>query len=61
MWKLKYGTNEPMQKKRNELKEMENKLVDAKGEGWGSRIDWELGLVDATITFRMDKQWGPTV
>ena len=31
----------------NRFTDIENRLVVAKGEGGGSRIDWDLGLVDA--------------
>ena len=32
-----------------------------RGEGGGSGMDREsMGLVDATMTFVTDKQWGPT-
>ena len=40
---------------------MKNRLVVAKGQGKGVGWTGSLGLVDASITFRMGKQWGPTV
>ena len=36
MWKLKYGTNEPMYKT-NRLTDVENRLVVAEGE----RVGWK--------------------
>ena len=36
---LKCGTNEPIYKNRNRIMDIENRLVDAKGEGGGSRMD----------------------
>ena len=41
---------------------VENRLVVAKGEGGGGGMEsGSLRLADATITYRMDKQPGPTV
>ena len=45
---------------RNRLKDIENRLVVAKGEGEGSGMDGEFGGWQMqTITFKMDKQWNP--
>ena len=38
MWDLKYGTNEPIYN-RKRLTDIENRLVVAKGEWKGSRMD----------------------
>ena len=38
MWKLKYGTNEPIYKTRNRLTDIENRPMVAKGNG-GSETD----------------------
>ena len=57
MSNLKYGTNEPIYKtETNSLTDIEKIFVIAKG-GRGC-MGWtrSLGLVDATITFRMDKK-----
>ena len=43
MWNLKGGTNEPIYKT-DRLADIENRPVVAKGEGGGSRIDWEFGV-----------------
>ena len=40
---------------------MENRLGIAKGDRGGSGMDGSLGLVVATITFRMDKSEGPSL
>ena len=46
---------------RNRFTDIENRLVVAKGKGeevgWTGRLGWLM----QTITFRMDRQWGPTV
>ena len=41
------------------IMDMENRLMVAKGEGVG----WtgNLGLIDQTVAFGMDKQWDPAV
>ena len=48
---------------RNRLTDIENRLVFAKGEGRRVGEGWSgsLGLVMQMITYRMDKQKGPTV
>ena len=46
MWNLKYGTNEPIYKTETDT-DIENRLMDARGEWGGSGMDWSLGLVDA--------------
>ena len=38
----------------------QNRLVDAKGEGGGSGMDWEFGVSRCKLLW-MDKQWGLTV
>ena len=43
MWNLKYDTNETIWK-RNRLRDTENKLVVAKGEGGREGVDWEFGI-----------------
>ena len=55
MWNLKYSTDEPIYRTET-LTEMENRLVVDKDEG--EEVGWmgSLGLVDTTITFRMEKQ-----
>ena len=42
------------------IMDMENRLVVAKG---GEGMGWtgNLGLIDSTIAFGMDKQWDPVV
>ena len=45
-WNIKYGTNEPIYKTKR-LRDIENRLVVAKGEGEGMRWTQSLGLVDA--------------
>ena len=52
MWNLKYSTNDPIYQTETD-KGHGSKRVVAKGEGGR--------LVDATLTFGMDKQQGPTV
>ena len=56
MWNLEYDTNELIYKA-----EIENRLVVAKGEGDGRKMDWEFGIKMQTIIYRMDKQQGLTV
>ena len=41
---------------KNRLTDIENRLVVTKGKGKGVGWAGSLGLVDATITFRIDKQ-----
>ena len=60
MWNLKYGTNEPMYKTKDSWTQRTDlwlpKVVRERVSGlgvWGQQMQ--------TITFRMDKQWGPTV
>ena len=43
-------------KNRNRSTDTENRLVVAKGEGEGEVWTESLGLVDTTISFRIDKQ-----
>ena len=40
----------------NKIMDMDSRLVVAKGEREGVGWTGKLGLVDANITFRMDKQ-----
>ena len=43
MWKLKYGTNEPIYKT-DRLPDIENRPVAANGEGSRGGNDWEFGI-----------------
>ena len=43
MWNLKYDANFVLQNK-NRLIDIENRLVVAKGEQGGGRMDWEFGI-----------------
>ena len=43
MWNLKYDANEPIYETET-LTDVENKLVVAKGEGVGGRMEWEAGV-----------------
>ena len=40
---------------------MENRLVVARGRGEGVGWTGRLGLIDANMTFRLDKPRGPAV
>ena len=44
MWNLKYDTNEPIYKTENRLTDRESRLVVAKGEGVGERMEWQVGV-----------------
>ena len=46
MWNLKYGTNEPIYKTETRLKDIENRVVVAKGGGvgWGWGVGYGLGV-----------------
>ena len=59
IWNLIYGTNELFHRKKKS--DMENRLVVAKGAG--DRIGWtgNLGLIEQSLAFGMDKQWDPAV
>ena len=46
MWNLKCGTNELIYRTEKDS-DMENRLVVAKGEGWGEGWTEGLGLVEA--------------
>ena len=37
MWNLKYDTNEPIYENRNRIRDIENRLLVAKGEGGRER------------------------
>ena len=41
MWNLKYDTNEPIYETET-VTDIENRLVVAKGEGVGGRMEWEV-------------------
>ena len=42
---------------RNRLTDIENRLMVAKGEVGGRRIDWEFGVrICKLLTFRVDKK-----
>ena len=43
MWNLKYDTNEPIHKIETDSTVKEYRLMIAKGEGIGRRMDWEVG------------------
>ena len=43
MWNLKYNTNEPICETETDSKDIQNRLVVAKGEGGGGGKDWEFG------------------
>ena len=43
MWNLKYGTTEPFYKTETDS-QTENRLVVAKGENGGRRMDWGFGV-----------------
>ena len=46
---------------RNRHRDVENRLVVAKGEGGGG-MNWEFGVYQMqTITYRIDKQQGPNI
>ena len=59
MWNLKYDINELIHKTET-LINIENRLVVAKCRGGRGR-DGVRGWHMQTITFKMDKQQGPTV
>ena len=59
-WNLKYGTNDPIYKTETDSWTWRIDLWLPKGKRGGSGMDGSLGLQMQTITFRMDKQWGPT-
>ena len=62
MWNLKYVTNEPIYKSETETTDIENRLVVARLEGGRKRDELGVwGYYMQTITFKMDKQQGPTV
>ena len=47
--------------KQNRLTDIENRLVVAKGEGFGEGVDRKAGVIRRKLLYRMDKQQGPTV
>ena len=56
MWNLKYDTNDPIYKTETDHRHGKQTC----GCQGGKRgMYWEFGVVDA-VTFRVDKQWGPT-
>ena len=60
MWNLIYDTNKYL-RKRNRLTDTEDRLMVAKGKTWERH---GLGIWDQqrqSITYRIDKQQGPTV
>ena len=61
MWNLKYGTNEPISKKETDSQTQKTDLwlPWGWGEGEGKTEFWVSRC--KTITFRIDKQQGPTV
>ena len=62
MWNLKYGTNEPIYKTETDSQTIDIRLVVAKGDQGRKRDGLGVwGWQMQTITFRMDKQQGPTV
>ena len=63
MWNLKRGTNAHIHKTSRSCccQGEESSLVVARGRREG--VEWmgSLGLVDATVAFRMNQQGGPTI
>ena len=46
---------------RNRIRDIENRLVTAQGEGIGGRMEWSVGLTDTRFhIYRTDKQQSPT-
>ena len=60
MWNLKYGSSEPISETDMES-QAQNRLVVTRGRGWGKDGLGVWGQQIQTITYRMDKQPGPTV
>ena len=46
MWNLKYDTDEPIYETESRT---QNRLVIAKGQGVGGRMEWEVGLADVSL------------
>ena len=56
MWNLKYDANKPIYaNEQDRLTDIENRLVKPRGKERGRELDWELGLTDANVIYRMDK------
>ena len=49
-WNIKYGTNEPIYKTKR-LRDIENRLVVAKGEGRGDEMDSEFGVSGCKLLY----------
>ena len=61
MQNLKYATNEPICKTETDWETYRTDLWLPRERGERVGWTWSLGLVVKTVTFRMDKQWVPTV
>ena len=60
MWNLKYGTDSPIHRTENSLRNTENRFVVRGREG--SEMDGEFGVWwIQTVTFGMEGQWGTSV
>ena len=56
MWNLKYDANKPIYaNEQDRLSDIEKRLVKPRGKEHGREWDWELGLTDANVIYRMDK------
>ena len=51
MWNLKYNTNEPICETETDSKDIQNRLVVAKGEEGGGRMDWEFGISRCKLVY----------
>ena len=60
MWNPKYDTNESIYKTDSQIQRTD---LLPRWRGGGGGMDWEFGIDQQmqTITYRMDKQQGPTV
>lgn len=55
---LKYGTNEPIYKKENRLRNIANRLKVGKGKRLGEGWNGRLSLANVSFIYSMNKQQG---